>query len=322
MVVLYKPKSYNIFYLGRRWHTLFTIVAINMFEKIVRKLRKKKSNHSTFVNYDVNYKPLKVYSYSGRKVVVSRNKVKDISNDFYYELYSFKNLSIRYLLLMIFVVPMLSIYAIYCLIQETQKDVFPVISFILGSVAYSLFLKCRQFNEESVLRKQRKIHGIKFSTINEARVYWIRDKIGYEHNFLDFAEKLSKWKEHKEKYNRDSKINWFNYIYDPQSKPRILALFIAFISLFTVITINTFEIEPFSVLITFFGLKHILIEETWLILFLIFVICFLSWQLIFLGHILSRGIAYLLDFFNKNSFSELKFSILMSFLLDNADLEP
>ena len=132
---------------------------------------------------------------------------------------------------------------------------------------------------------------------------------------------MCQWKEYKEKYNQKSKINWFNYIYDPQSKPRILALFIALISLFTIVTMNAFEIEPFPVLVAFFGLKHILIEETWLVLFLIFIVCFLLWQIIFISHILSRYITYLVDSLNKNNFSELKFSILINFLLDHSDFQ-
>ena len=131
---------------------------------------------------------------------------------------------------------------------------------------------------------------------------------------------LSKWKEYKERYNRNSKISWFSYIYDPQSKPRILALFIAFISLLTVVTMNAFEVEPFSVIVAFFGLKHILVEETWFILFLIFVICFLSWQLIFIGHLLSRSIIYLIDYLNRDNLSDLRFGVLINFLLDYSDL--
>lgn len=93
-----------------------------MFKKIAKKVQKKKSSYSALANYNVNYQPFKMAGYSAEedtstKLAMNKNQVKNISDDFYHELYSFKNLPIRYLLLMIFVVPTLSIFAIYYLFQ-------------------------------------------------------------------------------------------------------------------------------------------------------------------------------------------------------------
>ena len=163
-----------------------------MLKKIAEKFRKKNNNYAPLVNYDFNYQGFKLISsameeHYERKVIISRNQVKQLSDDFYYELYSFKNLPVRYLLLMISVVPTASISAIYCIFQEAQKDIFPIIPFILGFIAYSIFIKCHKINEDSILEAQRERHNRKFLTIDEARVYWIRDRIGYKNSFLELV---------------------------------------------------------------------------------------------------------------------------------------
>ena len=297
-----------------------------MFKKIAEKFRKKNNNYAPLVNYNFNYQGFKLISsameeHHERKVIISRNQVKQLSDDFYYELYSFKNLPIHYLLSITVVAPLVSIASIYFLFVATRQDSYPIVSIILATISLIIFVVCREKKEKLILQKQSMIHDKSFTTIDDARLYWILNKVGMRTDIYEFAKKLSEWKGLKEKYNRNSQINWLNYIYDPQSKPRILALLIAFISLFTVVTMNTFEIEPFSVIVSFFGLKHILVEETWLILFLIFFICFLSWQLIFIGHILSRGATHLIGLLNRDNLSELKFNILINFLLDNIDLK-
>ena len=296
-----------------------------MLKKIAEKFRKKNNNYAPLVNYDFNYQGFKLISsameeHYERKVIISRNQVKQLSDDFYYELYSFKNLPVRYLLLMISVVPTASISAIYCIFQEAQKDIFPIIPFILGFIAYSIFIKCHKVNEDNILKAQRERHNREFLTIDEARVYWIRNRIGYKYSFLELVETLSKWKEYKKKYNQNSKINWFSYIYDPQSKPRILALFIAFISLLTVVTMNTFELEPLSVLVAFLSLEYLLTEGAWLVVFLVLVVGLLLWQIILISHLLSRSIIYLIDYLNRDNLSDLRFGVLINFLLDYSDL--
>ncbi|MGP9556343.1 hypothetical protein [Psychrobacter sp. AOP7-A1-24] len=296
-----------------------------MFKKISKNFQKKKYNYAPLVSYHLGYQNSKVINtYIEKKYereITSKNQVKQLSDDFYYELYSFKNLPIHYLLSIVVVAPLVSIASIYFLFVATRQDSYPIVSVILATISLTIFVVCREKKEKLILKKQSIIHDKSFKTIDDARLYWILNKVGMRTNIYEFANKLSKWKGLKEKHNRNSQINWLNYIYDPQSKPRILALFIAFISLFTVVTMNTFEIEPFSVIVSFFGLKHILVEETWLILFLIFLICFLSWQLIFIGHILSRGATHFIGLLNRNNLSELKFNILINFLLDNIDLK-
>ena len=82
-------------------------------------------------------------------------------------------------------------------------------------------------------------------------------------------------------------------------------------------TINTFEIEPLSVIVVFFGLKYFLMEQTGFVVFLGLITVFLLWQIIFISHMLSRFVIYLIDYLNRDNLSELRFSILMNFLLDH-----
>lgn len=314
-------KSYNDFnhlILVQLYHSLIT----DMIKKIVKKLQKRKNNYSSPTNYDINHQGFKVVNDNVEKNSargIARNQVKQLSNDFYSQLYSFKNLPIQYFLLITVVAPIVSIASVYLMFIATQKDSSLVPSITLAILSLVIFIGCRDKNEKLIVQKYSTIHGKDFRTIDEVRFYWIIDRVGLQTDIYEFAKKLSEWKMLKEEYNRNSKINWFNYIYDPQSKPRILALFIALVSLFTIITINAFEIEPLSVLITVFGFKHILIEETWLVLLLIFFICLISWQIIFIGHILGRGVTYLIDSINSDNISEVKFSILINFLLDHSD---
>lgn len=295
-----------------------------MFKKIVKKLRKKNSKYSTFNDYNINYHNFEVGSCFGskntdRKIYLNKNQVKQLSNDFYSELYSLNNLPIYYLFLMVIIVPLVSMVAIYFVFNTVQTDSNHIVPFILAVISSLIFNSCRKKNEDLIIERQSRIYNRKFVTIDEVRFFWLKEKIGWKSDFYEFAKKLSEWRQLKEKYNQRSRIDWLNYIYDPQSKPRILALFIALVSLCTIIIINTFEIDPFTVLVAFFGFKHVLTELTLLIVFLVFLICFLSWQLIFLGYIFSRAILYLTDFLNKNNFSEIKFSVLINFLLDHSD---
>lgn len=295
-----------------------------MFKNIARKIRKKKNKYSITQNYNIDYesfkmtgRPVKKDKYG--KVVISKNQIKNLSNEFYSELYSLKNLPIHYLLLIVIVVPLISMVAVYLSLNPVSKYSSHVFPFVLAITSSCIFILCREKNKNLIIEKQSLIYNRDFRTIDEVRFFWIKEKIGWESDFYEFAKKLSEWRQLKEKYNQRSRIDWFNYIYDPQSKPRILALFIALVSLCTIIIINTFEIDPFTVLVAFFGFKHILTELTLLIVFLVFFICFLSWQLIFLGHIFRKGVMYFIDYINTNSFSELKFGILINFLLDHSD---
>lgn len=295
-----------------------------MFKNIARKIRKKKNKYSIVENYNIHYQSLKIANRpiekdKYRKIVISNNQIKNLSNEFYSELYSLKNLTIHYLLLIVIVVPLISMIAVYLSLNPVSKYSSHVFPFILAITSSFIFNICREKNKNLIIEKQSGIYNRSFTTIDEVRFFWLKEKIGWESDFYEFAKKLSEWRQLKEKYNKRSRIDWLNYIYDPQSKPRILALFIALVSLCTIIIINTFEIDPFTVLVAFFGFKHILAELTFLVIFLIFFMCFLSWQLIFLGHIFSRGILYLTDSLNKNNLSEIKFSVLINFLLDHSD---
>lgn len=300
-----------------------TVIDNTMLKKISKKIRKKKNNYySPLINYDLSDHSYKIVTYDvkknyEKKLTVNRNQIKNLSDDFYSQLYSFKNLPKHYFFLITVVAPLVSIVSIYLLFVAIRQGSDSLYSAILGAISFIIFIVCRDKNKKSILQKQSLIHNKSFVTIDEVRLYWIRDKIGSRTDIYEFVKKLSEWKSLKDKYNRNAKINWFNYIYDPQSKPRILALFIAFISLFTVMTINTFEIEPLSIIVIFFGLKYFLIEQTGLVLFLGLITVFLLWQIIFISHMLSRFVIYLIDYLNRDNLSELRFSILMNFLLDH-----
>lgn len=300
-----------------------TVTDPTMLKKIYKKIRKNKNDYySPLIDYDLSDYSYKIVTCDERKSyekksTVNKNQIKNLSDDFYAQLYSFKNLPKHYIFLITVVAPIISIVSIYLLFVAVRQGSDSLYSAVLGAVSFTIFIICRDKNEKSILQKQSLIHNKSFVTIDEVRLYWIRDKIGSRTDICEFVKKLSEWKSLKDKYNRNAKINWFNYIYDPQSKPRILALFIAFISLFTVMTINTFEIEPLSIIVIFFGLKYFLIEQTGLVLFLGLITVFLLWQIIFISHMLSRFIIYLIDYLNRDNLSELRFSILMNFLLDH-----
>ena len=300
-----------------------TVIDSTMFKKISKKLRKNQNHcYSPLINYDLSDYSYKMVTYDVKKnpkkeLILNRNQVKNLSDDFYSQLYSFKNLPRHYFFLITVVAPIFSVISIYLLFVTSRQGSDYLYLAISGIISFIIFFICRDKNEKSILQKQSLIHNKSFITIDEVRLYWIKDKIGSQTDIYEFAKKLSEWKSLKDKYNRNAKINWFNYIYDPQSKPRILALFIALVSLFTVVTLNTFKVEPLSVLFVFFVLKHFLMEQTGLVLFLIIIIVFLFWQIIFVSHMLSKFIIYLIDYLNKDNLSELKFSILMDFLLDH-----
>ena len=300
-----------------------TVIDSTMLKKISKKLRKNQNHYySPLINYDLSDYSYKMVTYDVKKnpkkeLILNRNQVKNLSDDFYSQLYSFKNLPKHYFFLITVVAPIISAMSIYLSFVASRQGSDALYSSILGTISFIIFIICRDKNKKSILQKQSLVHNKSFATIDEVILYWIRDRIGSKTDIYEFAKNLSEWKSLKDKYNRNAKINWFNYIYDPQSKPRILALFIALVSLFTVVTLNTFKVEPLSVLFVFFVLKHFLMEQTGLVLFLIIIMVFLFWQIIFVSHMLSKFIIYLIDYLNKDNLSELKFSILMDFLLDH-----
>lgn len=77
-----------------------------MFKNIARKIRKKKNKYSIVENYNIHYQSLKIANRpiekdKYRKIVISNNQIKNLSNEFYSELYSLKNLTIHYSLFVI-----------------------------------------------------------------------------------------------------------------------------------------------------------------------------------------------------------------------------
>lgn len=295
-----------------------------MLKKILRTKKLKKNKYSMPVHYQIDIKPIELNTnctdLKNKAITVNKNQIKKLSDDFYFEMHAITNLTRPYLILAVVGIPLFSILSILVLFcYEIPKDSYPILSLFFGIVAMLIYIICSQENKKLILQSQSMRFNQEFSTVEEARIHWIKDRIGFNTDFFEYAEKLVKWKKYKESYTQGYKINWVLYIYDPQSKPRILALFIGLISLVTLIILNTVEVDPLSVLLGVGFFKFLMIDNIVPTLILVSFFFFMFWQMLMVWHSVLRFIIYITDHFNKSRISELRFSILLNFLLDYSD---
>lgn len=110
------------------------------------------------------------------------------------------------------------------------------------------------------------------------------------------------------------KFDWKKFTYQSDSKPRIIGLMIAFLSMSAIILINVFKPDnPQDILNQLIqNFMFILISSLFIIIFF--------YMIIFLISILKLIINSFFDFIFINNFSETKYRTLMGFIVNRLEV--
>ena len=301
-----------------------------MFKKILcNKVDKPKANYLQKTEYYIHsnndkYNNILFINPVHDKVKKVRgDKIGSLSNDFYNEMFSLKNLPKKYWTLFPIVI-FISYQIFFTILQFSKKNSntsTPPEIYIYTVFLVLLIYFIRECKEKEIIKKYNKKNSSNFLKINDVRVDWLRRRVGENRDFYELAKEIVKWKKIKNEFNLNYQFQMSRYIYDSQSKPRLLALIISLISIITLIVINSINTEKEILFFTLLEFKRILFEEIGILIFIILTITLLFLGLMFLWSLLCRLSVYIFDLFSANGkVSNLRFKILLNFLLDNSYL--
>lgn len=253
-----------------------------------------------------------------RSKLKEKNLILNLVNDFYYETCSIKNIPNPWWVLVL--IDVIFLWLFISSIGEIQDVSNPTfvqnnIPLLYGVVFISIFYILRKVNILNILRKMKEKHKIGFENINDARVFWLQERLGNEVNFFELAKELSEWKALREKHSEFFQYDYRKTIYNANAKPRVIALTIALISVCALLIMNISDVrydEVVSQLIT--NIFYITVLSP------IIVIYFLV--LAFIITISWRGLLMILDsFINKDIVSNIRFGFLIEFLTTYSNLK-
>lgn len=266
------------------------------------------------------------------KVLISKNTmptapikinfILDMINDFYYDLYSIKNLPKRY-----WVLPIIGIACIVMFFSsidslviirdsssgniistDKKSSIEELIPSLYGVVAIIVFIATRHLNEKTIIKNVEKKYKVKLDNIHHARYFWLLKKFGSETDFLKLAKDLSEWKTLREKYSEFFQYDFRKTVYNNNAKPRVIALMIAFISVCTLLIINISNVSYDEVI------DQLAINITYIAVFSPFIIIYFL-ILAFVITLLWRVVLMVLDsFISKKIVSNIRFGFLIEFL--------
>lgn len=129
------------------------------------------------------YDPIK------KPVYYYKNKTLQLINDFYTDLFSLRNLEIRYwfVVLCFFSFIALSILDFYKNIKtNNDPNLYSIIIYIITMALYFLTINC---NEKSIINNHNKKYLCNFSTIYEVRNDWLIRNLGQNYATLENLKK-------------------------------------------------------------------------------------------------------------------------------------
>ncbi|MGP4971129.1 hypothetical protein [Psychrobacter aquimaris] len=273
--------------------------------------------------YKIEYsleEPVFVPSNQDKKIskLKERNPILNLVNDFYYETCSIKNMpKIWWVLMLIDIIVLWLFFSSIDGIRGVNNPTFiqKNIPLLYGVVFISIFYILRKVNIHSILKKMQKKHEVIFENINDARIFWIQERLGAEIDFFELAKELSEWKTLREKHSDFFQYDYRKTIYNANAKPRVIALTIALISVCTLLIMNTSDVsydEVVSQLAT--NIFYITVLSPIIVVYflvLAFVIT-ISWRVVLM---------FLDSFIDKGIVSNIRFGFLIEFLTTYSDLK-
>ena len=247
-----------------------------------------------------------------------KNSILNLVNDFYYETCSIKNMpKVWWLLVMMNIIVLWLFFSSIDGIQGIDNPTFIQrnIPLLYGVVFISIFHILRKVNTLTILKKMKDKHKVSFENINDARVFWIQERLGAEVDFFGLAKELSDWKALREKHSEFFQYDYRKTIYNANAKPRVIALTIALISVCALLIMNISDVsydEVISQLVT--NIFYITVLSPILVIYflvLAFVIT-ISWRVVLM---------VLDSFINKGIVSNIRFGFLIEFLTTYSNLK-
>lgn len=274
-----------------------------IFYKIEKKQLFVLLKHSTIIKHSSN----KFY----------KNKTVNLINNFYADLFSLRNLEKKYWILipLFFIFIIISFIDFYNNIGTIEKSVISeFLSATIYTITMGLYFGINMLNDKSIIKSHNKKYACNFKYLHEVRDDWLIRNWGNNYANLETIEKLENWKKYRDYYPMIYKFDWKKFTYQSDSKPRIIGLMIAFLSMSAIILINVFKPDnPQDILNQLIqNFMFILISSLFIIIFF--------YMIIFLISILKLIINSFFDFIFINNFSETKYRTLMGFIVNRLEV--